>query len=201
MSLSSTQLQYSFSHFKIQIDDLSNSVATKVLYLLSSIILCITLHQPLSPMRHLQFSSVTQLCPTLCDPMDCGTPDLSPSPTPGVYSNTYPLSQWCHPTISSFVIPFFSHLQSFPASGSFPMNQFFASSGQSIGVSASASVLPMNIQDWFPLEWTGWISFLSKGLSRVFSNTMFKSISSPVLRFLYSPTLNPYDYWKNHSFD
>ena len=93
MSLSSTQLQYSFSHFKIQIDDLSNSVATKVLYLLSSIILCITLHQPLSPMRHLQFSSVTQLCPTLCDPMDCGTPDLSPSPTPGVYSNTYPLSQ------------------------------------------------------------------------------------------------------------
>ena len=94
-----------------------------------------------------------------------------PSPTPGVYSNSCPLSQWCHPTISSSVIPFSSHLQSFPESGSFPVSQFFASGGQSIGVSASVSVLPMNIQDWFPLGWTGWISLLSKGLSRVFSNT------------------------------
>ena len=93
-----------------------------------------------------------------------------PSPTPGAYSNSCPLSQWCHPTISSSVIPF-SHLQSFPASGSFPMSQLFASGGQSIGVSTSASVLPMNIQDWFPLGWTGWISLQSKGLSRVFSNT------------------------------
>ena len=88
----------------------------------------------------------------------------------GVYSNSCPLSRWCHPTISSSVIPF-SHLQSFPASGSFPMSQFFASGGQSIGFSASASVLPMNIQDWFPLGWTGCICLQSKGLSRVFSNT------------------------------
>ena len=94
-----------------------------------------------------------------------------PSPTPGVYSNSCPLSQWCHPTISSSVVPFSSCLQSFPASGSFPMSQFFTSGGQSIGVSASTSVLPMNIQDWFTLEWTGWISLQSKGLSRVFSNT------------------------------
>ena len=91
-----------------------------------------------------------------------------PSPTPGVCSNSSPSSWWSHPTISSSVIPF-SHLQSFSASGSFPMSQFFASGGQSIG--ASASVLPMNIQDWFPLGWTGWISLQSKGLSRVFSNT------------------------------
>ena len=94
-----------------------------------------------------------------------------PSPTPGAYSNSCPLSQWCHPTISSSVVPFSSHLQSFPASGSFPMSQFFASGGKTIGVSASASVLPMNTQDWSPLEWTGWISLQSKGLSRVFSNT------------------------------
>ena len=93
------------------------------------------------------------------------------SPTPRVYSNSCPSSWWCHPTISSSVVPFSSCLQSFPASGSFPMSQFFASCGQSIGVSASASVLPMNIQDWFPLGWTGWISLQSKGLSRVFSNT------------------------------
>ena len=88
-----------------------------------------------------------------------------PSPTPGVHPNPCPSSRWCHPLISSSVVPFSSHLQSFPASGSFPMSQFFASSGQSIGVSASASVLPMNIQDWFPLGWTGWISLQSKGLS------------------------------------
>ena len=94
-----------------------------------------------------------------------------PSPTPGVYPNSCPLSQWCHPTISSSVVHFSSSLQSFPASGSFPMNQFFALGGQSIRVSALASVFPMNIQDWFPLGWTGWISLQSKGLSRVFSNT------------------------------
>ena len=94
------------------------------------------------------------------------------SPTPGVYSNSCPLSRWCHPTISSSVIPFFSCLQSFPVSGSFKMSHLFASSGQSIGVSASISVLPMNIQGWFPLWWTGWIAVQSKGLSRVFSNIM-----------------------------
>ena len=94
-----------------------------------------------------------------------------PSPTPGAYSKSCPLSWWCHPTISSSVIPFSSHLQSFPTSGSFQMSQLFASGGQSNGVSASASVLPMNIQDLFPLEWTGWISLQSKGFSRVSSNT------------------------------
>ena len=93
-----------------------------------------------------------------------------PSPTPGAYSNSCPLSRWCHPTFSSSVVPLFC-LQSFPALGSFQMSQFFASDGQSIGVSASASVLPMNMQEWFLLEWTGWISLQSKGPSRVFSNT------------------------------
>ena len=94
-----------------------------------------------------------------------------PSPTPGVYSNWCPLSQWFHPTISSSVVPFSSCLHSFPATGSFPISHFSASGGQNTGVSASASVLPMNIQDWFPLGWTGWISLLSKGLLRVFFNT------------------------------
>ena len=94
-----------------------------------------------------------------------------PSPIPGVYSNSCPLSLWCHPTISSSVIPFSSCLWSSLASRSFPMTQLFASAGQSIGVSASALVLPKNIQDWFPLGWTGWICLQSKGLSRVFSNT------------------------------
>ena len=103
------------------------------------------------------------------EPQPAGSP--CPSPTFRVYSNSCPLSQWCHPPISSCVVPFSSHLQSFPASGSFQMSQFFASGGQSIGVSASASVLPMNIQNWFPLGWTGWISLQSKGFSRVFSNT------------------------------
>ena len=94
-----------------------------------------------------------------------------PSPPPRACSNSCPLSQWCHPTMSSSVVPLSSCPQSFPASGSFPMSQFFTSSGQSIGVSASTSVLPMNTQDWSPLGWTGWISLRSKGLSRVFSNT------------------------------
>ena len=121
--------------------------------------------------NRIQFSSVTQSCPTLCDP-----PELQharppcPSPNSKVYTNSCPLSWWCHPTISSSVVPY-SHLHSFPASGSFQMSQFFTSGGQSIGVSASTSVLPMNTQDWFPLGWTGWISLQSKGLSRVFSNT------------------------------
>ena len=94
-----------------------------------------------------------------------------PSPTPRVYPNSCPLSWWCPPTISSSVVPFSSRLQSSPTSESFPRSQFFASDGQSIGVSASASVFPVNTQDWFPLGWTGCIFLLSKGLSRVFSNT------------------------------
>ena len=94
-----------------------------------------------------------------------------PSPTPGVYSNSCPLSWWCNPTISFSVVPFSSRLQSFPASGSFQRSQFVASGGLSIGISASALAFQMNIQDWFPLGWIGWISLQSKGLSRVFSNT------------------------------
>ena len=106
----------------------------------------------------------------LCDPMNCSTPGFPVhTPTSGACSNSCPSSRWCHPTISSSVIPFSSHLQPFPASVSFPMNQFFASGGQSVG--ASASILPMSIQDWFPLRLTGLISLQSKGLSRVFSNT------------------------------
>ena len=116
------------------------------------------------------FSSVAQSCPTLCDPMDCSMPGFPcPSPTPGVYSNSCPSIRWCHPSISSSVVPFSSCLQSSPASGTFLMSQFFTSGDQS--TRASASVLPVNIQYWSPLGWTGWISLLSKGLSRVFSNT------------------------------
>ena len=112
-----------------------------------------------------QFSSVAQSCLTICDPHGLQhTRPSCPSPTPGVYLNSCPLSRWRHPAISSSVIPFSSCLQSFPALGSFQMSQFFASGGQSIGVSASASLLPMNIQGWFPLRWTGWISLQSKGL-------------------------------------
>ena len=96
----------------------------------------------------------------------------SPSLTPGVHSNSCPWSRWCHPAISSSVVSFSSYPQSLPASGSFPMSQLFTWGGQSIGVSVSASVLPMNTQDWSPLGWTGWVSLQSKGLSRVFSNTI-----------------------------
>ena len=123
---------------------------------------------------HVQFSSVLFSLSVVSDSLQPHESQHArppcPSPTPGAYTNSCPSSQWCHPAISSSVIPFSSCSQSLPASGSFPMNQFFASGGQSIGVSASASVLPMNTQDWSPLGWTGWISLQSKGLSRVFSN-------------------------------
>ena len=121
-----------------------------------------------------------------------------PSPTSGAYSNLCPLRWWW--TSSSSVVPFSSCLQSFPTSGSFQMSQFFASGGQSIGVSASTSVPPMNIQDSFPLGWTGWLSLQSKGLYQS-STPQFKSINSLALSFLCSPTLTSiHDYWKNHSF-
>ena len=119
----------------------------------------------------IQFSSVTQSCLTLRPHESQHARPPCPSPTPGVYPNPCPLSRECHPAISSSVIPCSSHPQSFPSLGSFPMNQLFAWDGQSIGVSASTSVLPMNTQDWSPLGWTGWISLQSQGLSRVFSNT------------------------------
>ena len=118
-----------------------------------------------------QFSSVAQSCLTLWTHGLQHTRLPCPSPNSRAYSSSRPLSQWCYPTVSSSVVPFSSRLQSFPTSGPFQMSQFFASGGQSTGVSASTSVLPMNIQDWFPLGWTGWISLLSKGLSTVFSNT------------------------------
>ena len=148
-------------------------------------------------LRRRQFSSVAQSCLIFATPSTaaCRPPCLSP--TLRVYPNSCPLSQWCHPTISFSVVPFSSCLQSFPASGSFPMSQFFASGGQITGISASTSVLPINIQDWFPLGWTGWISLQSKALSRVFSNTTVQSINSSALSFLYSPTLTSiHDYWK-----
>ena len=122
-----------------------------------------------------QFSLVQFSCSVISDSLQPHrlqhTRPPCPSPTPGVYPNSCPSSRWCHPIISSSVIPFSSHPQSFPASGSFQMSQYFPSSGKSTGVSASASVLPMNIQDWFLLGWNGWISLQSKGLPRVFSNT------------------------------
>ena len=149
-------------------------------------------------------SEVAQSCPTSSDPMNCSLPGSSvhgifqarvlewgaiafsarlpcPSPTPGVYPNSCPLSCWCHPTIASSVTPFSSGPQSFPALGSFPMSWLFASGGESIGDLASASVLPMSIQGWSPLGLAGLISLLSKGLSRVFSNTMITCL-------LYSPS-------------
>ena len=118
-----------------------------------------------------------------------------PSPIARVYSDSCPLSRWCHPAISSSVISFSSCLQSFPASGSFPMSQFFASGGQSSGASASASVLPMTIPDWFPLWLTGLISLLSKGLLRVFSRVLSKNINSLALSFLYSLSYKE-DHWR-----
>ena len=149
-----------------------------------------------------KFSSVQFSCSVVSDSLrPCGLQYARlpcPSPTPRAYSNSCPSSEWCHPTISSSVVPF-SCLQSFPASGSFPMSQFFASGGQSIGASASASVLPMNIQGWFPVGWTGWISLQSKGLDSQESSPapQFKSINSLVFSFLYRPTLaSIHDYWK-----
>ena len=122
---------------------------------------------------YVQFSSVQSLIES--DSLGSHEPQHTrppcPSTTPRVHPNPCPLSQWCHPTISPSVVPFSSCPQSLPASGSLPMSQLFTSSGQSIGVSASTSVLPMNTQDWTPLGWTGWICLHSKGLSRVFSNT------------------------------
>ena len=132
--------------------------------------------QELEPyMEHLQFSSVQFIRSVVSNSLQPHesqhTRPPCPSPSPGVHSNSRPLSWWCHPAISSSVIPFSSCPQSLPASESFPMSQLFASGGQSTGVSASGSFLPKNTQGWSPLEWTSWISLQSQGLSRVFSNT------------------------------
>ena len=156
--------------------------------------LCGLFHQ--WPLWHLvQFS-----CSVMSDSLQQHEPQHArppcPSPTPEVHPNPCPSSRWCHP----------SHPLFFPSPPAFNLSQhqglLFISGGQSIGVSASTSVLPMNTQDWSPLRWTGWISLQSKGLSRVFPTPQFKSINSSVLSFLYSPTLTSiHDHWKNHSLD
>ena len=142
-----------------------------------------------------QFCSVTQSCLTLCDPKDCSTPGFPVRHQLQELAQTQcQSSRWCHPTISSSVVPFFC-LQSFPTSRYFPVSQFFTSGGQSIGASASASVLPMNIQYWFPLE-------LNSLIQESSPTPQFKSINSSVLSFLYGPTLTcMHDYWKKHSTD
>ena len=150
------------------------------------------------------FSSV-QFCRSvvsLCDPMECSKPGLPVHPNPGEYSNSCPLSQWCHLTISYSVVSFSTCLQSFPASGSFQMSQLFTSGGQSIRVSASTSVLAMNTQDWSPLGRTGWISLQSKDSQKSSPTPQLKSISSLAFSILYGPTLTAiHNYWKNQSFD
>ena len=152
------------------------------------------------------FSSVQFSCSVMSDSLrpheSQNTRPPCPSPTPRVHLNSRPLSQWCHPAISSSVIPFSSCSQSLPTSESFPMSQLFAWGGQSTGVSALASFLPKKSQGWSPSEWTCWISLQSKGLSRVFSNTTVQTINSSALSLLHSPTLTSiHDHWKNHSLD
>ena len=153
-----------------------------------------------SYLTRIQFSSVAQSCPYSLRPHELQhTRPPCPSPTLRVHSNSRPSSQWCHPAISSSVVPFSSCHQSLPASESFPMSQLFAWGGQSTGVSVLASVLPMNTQGWSPFERTRWISLQSKGLS---PTPQFKSINSSALSFLHSPTLTSiHDHWKNHSLD
>ena len=147
--------------------------------------------------------SVAQSWPTLCNPMECSTPGFPVFHyLPRVCSNACPLSRWCHPVISSSVVPFSSCLQSFPESGSFPIVWLFASGGQSIGASASVSVLLMNIQGWFPLGFTGLIPCSPRDPEESSPAPEFKLINSLALSFLYGPVLTSIQgYWKNHSFD
>ena len=157
-------------------------------------------------MYSVQFSSIQFSCSVVFDSLQSHELQHArppcPSPTPRVHSNSCPLSRWCHPTISSSVIPYSSCPKLFLASGSFQISQLFAWGGQSIGVSALASVLPMNTQDSFPLGWTGWISLQSKGLSESSPTPQFKSINSSALSFLYNPTSTSiHDHWKKHSLD
>ena len=147
--------------------------------------------------------SVAQSWPTLCNPMECSMPGFPVFHyLPRVCSNVCPLSRWCHPVISSSVVPFSSCLQSFPESGSFPIVWLFASGGQSIGASASVSVLLMNIQGWFPLGFTGLIPCSPRDPEESSPAPEFKLINSLALSFLYGPVLTSIQgYWKNHSFD
>ena len=172
---------------------------------------CLSSSVSFTLIRRVQCSSVAQSCPTLCDPVNRSTPGLrAHQPTPGVHSNSCPSSQWCHPAISSSVVPFSSCPQSLPASGSFPVSQLFTWGGQSIGVSALASFLPKKSQGWSPSEWTGWTSLQSKGLSTPHHQLwcwsspapQFKIINSSVLSFLHSPPLTSiHNHRKNHSLD
>ena len=151
-------------------------------------------------MNHLCFS-VTKSYPTLCEPVNWSMLCfLVLHLSPGVCSNSCPLNQWCHLTILSSVIPFSSCLQSFSASGSFLISQLFTSGGQSIGVSASISVLPMNIQDWFPLGWTDWLSLQFKGLSSLLQHHSSKASVLQRSAFFILQLTSIHDYWKNHSF-
>ena len=169
-----------------------------------------SLRKPTRNWRHhvmsfssVQFSSVALSCLTFCDSTDCRTPGLPVHHQLPEFTQTHVhRSWWCHLAISYSVIPFSSCPQSLPASESFPMSQLFSWSGQSIGISALASVLPLNTQDWSPLEWTGWISLQSKGSQESSPVPQFKSINSLALRFLHSPTLTSiHDHRKNHSLD
>ena len=147
-----------------------------------------------------QFSSVAQSCPTLQPHELRHARPPCPSSTPRVYPNPRPSSRWCHPTISSSVASFSSCPRSFPASGSFPVSQLFASGGQSIGVSASTSVLPVNTQEWSPLGWTVGSPCSPRDSQESSLTPQFKSINSSALSFFYSSTLTPiHDHWKNHS--
>ena len=165
--------------------------------------LCLELHVVFVSLWLLQFSSVAQSRLALCKPHGLQHGRLPcPSSTPEACSNSCLSSWWCHPTISSSVIPLSYHLQSSPVSGAFTMSQFFTSGGQSIGASASASVLPVDIQDWSPLGWTGWSPCSPRDSQGSSPTPQFKSINSLALSFLYGPILTPiHDYWKNHSFD
>ena len=148
-------------------------------------------------------SSVQSLSPVqLFETPRTAARQASLSPTARAYLNSCPLCRWCHPSISFSVVPFSSHLQSFPASGSFQMSQFLTSNGQSIGVSALTSVLPMNILYWSPLGWTGWNSCIPRDSHESSPTPQFKSIISSAFSFHYCPTLiSIHDYWKNHSLD
>ena len=163
---------------------------------------CVYRHTHTYMFSSVQFSSVAQSCPTLRPHELQHARPPCPSPTPRVHPNPHPSSQCCHPAISSSVIPFSSCPQSLLVSESFSMNQLFAWGGQSTGVSALASFLPKNTQDWSPSEWTGWISLQSMDSQESSPTPQFKSINSSALSFLHSPTLTSIrDYWKNHSLD
>ena len=150
-----------------------------------------SLHHNLIRGTYNQFCSVQSLSHVwLCDPMDCSTPGFPVHHQLPECTQTCPLSRWCHPIISSSVVVFYSHFQSFPALGSFQMSQLFTSGGRSIGVSASTSVLPMNSQDWFSVQWTGWLSSSPRDSQESSPTPQFKRINPPMLSFLWSPKYN-----------